>query len=616
MDIENKNNRLGLSLSGGGFRASFYHIGVLAKMAELGILKHVEVISTVSGGSIVGAAYYLLLKDLLESKPDVSTKNENAIQDSDYIAIVEKLEKHFLSAVQKNLRMRTFYKTFKNIKMLLPNYSRSDVIGELYDSEIYAGLLDVGGRPIGMRDLLINPKGLEKGMFKPMHVSVGNKTRIHKVPVLVLNATSLNSGHNWCFTASWMGEMPPRNEFFRDMDKKDRYRRVFYDEIKTRKEKDFKLGKAVAASAGVPGLFPPLAVSDLYLDRRVQLVDGGVFDNQGITGLLDHDLSQHCTDFIVSDASGQSEATNNPQTGTINVVVNSSSISMGRVREELVNNTEKNHPEHIAYMHLTRGIFAKDIEFNQQSIKNQAGSKMKNDIVSSYEDFGVDEDMQRVMSKIRTDLDSFTDIEAGCLQADGYQMSESRLVGLPSIYQSSEKAKGNWKFSAFIKKISIKDELIHKHLEVSSNLFFKPFLHFFKGTLDTKQKINLILVSLPLVLFFLLFLFIIDFGLKQYFNINILGIILHKKEFQQFLTAIAPALYIIIVTAVCSTVLSKLVPGSGKWVTRIRVLIKSPVTLVVGSVVRVLLPALFAFPVWLYLQTIDKFYIKSIGKIR
>ena len=60
---------LGLGLSGGGFRASFFHLGVLARMAEMGMLRHVEVISTVSGGSIVGAAYYLGLKSLLESKP-------------------------------------------------------------------------------------------------------------------------------------------------------------------------------------------------------------------------------------------------------------------------------------------------------------------------------------------------------------------------------------------------------------------------------------------------------------------------------------------------------------------------------------------------------------------
>ena len=62
--------RLGLALSGGGFRASFYHIGVFARMAELGMLRHVESISTVSGGSIVGTAYYLLLKNLLEDKAD------------------------------------------------------------------------------------------------------------------------------------------------------------------------------------------------------------------------------------------------------------------------------------------------------------------------------------------------------------------------------------------------------------------------------------------------------------------------------------------------------------------------------------------------------------------
>ena len=39
--------RVGLALSGGGFRASLYHIGVLAKLAELDVLRHVEVLSCV-----------------------------------------------------------------------------------------------------------------------------------------------------------------------------------------------------------------------------------------------------------------------------------------------------------------------------------------------------------------------------------------------------------------------------------------------------------------------------------------------------------------------------------------------------------------------------------------
>ncbi|MBI2160037.1 MAG: patatin-like phospholipase family protein [Candidatus Rokubacteria bacterium] len=75
--------KLGLALSGGGFRASFFHLGVLARMAEWGLLRHVEALSTVSGGSILGALYYVHLKRLLETKPDAD------IRDEDYVRIVE-----------------------------------------------------------------------------------------------------------------------------------------------------------------------------------------------------------------------------------------------------------------------------------------------------------------------------------------------------------------------------------------------------------------------------------------------------------------------------------------------------------------------------------------------
>ena len=61
-------HKLGLALSGGGFRASLFHIGVLARLAELDLLKSVSVLFTVSGGSIISAAYYLKIKELLEGK--------------------------------------------------------------------------------------------------------------------------------------------------------------------------------------------------------------------------------------------------------------------------------------------------------------------------------------------------------------------------------------------------------------------------------------------------------------------------------------------------------------------------------------------------------------------
>ena len=45
----------GLSLSGGGFRATAFHLGVLKRLRELRLLEEVDLLSTVSGGSIAGA---------------------------------------------------------------------------------------------------------------------------------------------------------------------------------------------------------------------------------------------------------------------------------------------------------------------------------------------------------------------------------------------------------------------------------------------------------------------------------------------------------------------------------------------------------------------------------
>jgi len=43
---------IGLCLSGGGFRASLFHVGGLWRLNELGLLSRIDRISSVSGGSI------------------------------------------------------------------------------------------------------------------------------------------------------------------------------------------------------------------------------------------------------------------------------------------------------------------------------------------------------------------------------------------------------------------------------------------------------------------------------------------------------------------------------------------------------------------------------------
>ncbi|HEX8277656.1 MAG TPA: patatin-like phospholipase family protein, partial [Segetibacter sp.] len=129
-----KEGKTGLALSGGGFRSALFHIGVLAALAEKNELKNIEVISCVSGGSIIGAYYYLKLKKLLELKPDDEITRE------DYITIVKEIEVDFLKGIQNNLRMRIFSNLTSNLKMFSKHYSRTHRLGELYEEYLFKPL--------------------------------------------------------------------------------------------------------------------------------------------------------------------------------------------------------------------------------------------------------------------------------------------------------------------------------------------------------------------------------------------------------------------------------------------------------------------------------------------
>ena len=49
---ESRGAGIGLALSGGGYRATLFHLGSLRRLAELGVLDHVSHVSSVSGGAI------------------------------------------------------------------------------------------------------------------------------------------------------------------------------------------------------------------------------------------------------------------------------------------------------------------------------------------------------------------------------------------------------------------------------------------------------------------------------------------------------------------------------------------------------------------------------------
>ncbi|BFT69145.1 patatin-like phospholipase family protein [Paenibacillus sp. P36] len=237
--------KLGLALSGGGFRASFFHLGVLARLAQLGVLRHVKVISTVSGGSIIGALFY---QELLK---EISSK-EGKLSNTDYIKVVQCVEEKFVLAVDKNIRGKLFLNPWYETLSLCKG--REKVLSNFYNKYFYNSDMEM--------TQLQDSYGI--------------------APNLIINATSLNNGQHWFFSPHQMGQYEVSGSNSKGIIGYE-YNRV-------------KLSDAVAASSAVPGLFN--YVNFECLDN-IKLVDGGVFDNLGI-----YALQQEKVDFmIISDAS-------------------------------------------------------------------------------------------------------------------------------------------------------------------------------------------------------------------------------------------------------------------------------------------------------------------------
>ena len=455
---ERAHPKLGLALSGGGHRAAFFHVGVLARLAELGLLRPIQVISTVSGGSIVGALYYLHVKNLLESKTDAE------ITDADYVEVVRAVEQEYREAAATNVRGSGWANPLKNFQMALPTYTRTDRVGELYEQRFYSKAW--GDRPkangrIRMRDLLIAPKG-HQGPFDP---DVENPSRNAPVPILLLEATTLNTGHNWRFEAMYMGE-PPRqgtaDESAReDVDKNVILERTKWDDL-PQACRDFPLGSAVASSACFPGGFPPMLVPGLFDDLTVELVDGGVHDNQGVEGLVD----RGCSHWLISDGSGQMPDIQRPSTRLPAVLGRVISIYGDAEREQRLLQLLREGGS-VAFMHLQTGLPARD--------RTPGGKVSETEATLESTGFGVLEDVQRALAQVRTDLDAFSEVEAWSLMADAYQLTgkivptRTELAGLGTPGPDQE-----WPFEIVAEQLARPSTKFLKVLRTSKQRFLKP----------------------------------------------------------------------------------------------------------------------------------------------
>lgn len=457
--------RVGLSLSGGGFRASLYHIGVLTALAEQDKLKDVEVLSCVSGGSIIGAFYYLKLKRLLETKRDADINRE------DYISLIADVQYEFLAGVQKNIRMRVMSNLWCNLKMMTQTYSRTHRLGELYEEHFFQSQFQGGEGPVFMHDLFILPKGMED-----FSMPVDNWRRRNKVPQLIINSTSVNTGHNFQFTASWMGEPP--SPILIDVDVKPRLRRMYYKDA-PEAYKNFRLGYAVAASSCVPVLFDPMPMFGLYEQKGVeiglQLIDGGLHDNQGISALLE----QECNNVIISDASGQLPLSTTGSPNELSVFYRADSILQERLRElqfgDLMERKNTTQIAGLMCMHLKSGLHSPSVSwrFCDDPPRKMYNEKVRDE--SSLTEAGILRGMQELLSEVRTDLDCFHDTEAFALMYTGYAQTNNELKKGGNM--AYETGLIDWRFLSVREMLtrSEKADEMRKLLSVSRRIVLKVF---------------------------------------------------------------------------------------------------------------------------------------------
>ena len=240
--------KLALALSGGGVRAAVFHLGVLGRLAHARKLGDVTAISSVSGGSL---AVGLVMAKCHHEWPN---------------------DRRFLSEI-------------------VPGLHDLMVGRDLQWAFIAASLCRpwrmTSGRAWVLADVL----------RRVWHIE-GDLGDLPPTPVWTINATCYQTGKNWRFERSVMGDYQTRYV---------RHPRL-------------ALASALAASAAVPGLIGPLTIdsrrhrwsADHDRDEPIepkhpslQLWDGGVYDNLGVEALFKpgSGLVDGIDALIVSDAS-------------------------------------------------------------------------------------------------------------------------------------------------------------------------------------------------------------------------------------------------------------------------------------------------------------------------
>ena len=256
-----KGSKIGLALSGGGSRAIAFHLGCLRALNEFGLLDDVKVISTVSGGSVIGGLY--------ATNRDSFPVFENRVRQLLAQGLVRSAIRKALTTTE-GLRAVYSWTTLIFVNTVCRIISRLCLVTsllfsfDLKHSHLWIEKFCTSMRRSASRTTII------KRVFEDIFEGKLLKDLPPEGPLLIILATEVTTSSAFYFSSRNSGSW----------------------RLRELANSDVSLAYAVTASTAHPLLLPALdEVLPFYkedgsvYERRVTLMDGGVYDNLGLAPL-------------------------------------------------------------------------------------------------------------------------------------------------------------------------------------------------------------------------------------------------------------------------------------------------------------------------------------------
>jgi NTE family protein len=396
--------RISLALSGGGFRASLFHLGTLRAIVEQGWAPRVDAISTVSGGSIIGAFIALRWSQMLAEGGDPAAYQRVIVEPF----VRQVTRSNFITAWVGLSLALPFVKPFDR------TYTRTRLAGRLYGEWFYNN---------------------------------ATCSDLPEQPFLILNATNLQSGRAWRFTRDGLGDS--RNGY------------------SSWNGNPLSVGEAVGASAAFPPVFTPARIrrSDYdfgkpaYGEEPIQsfpiitLTDGGVYDNSGLeavwktTPLPCRAEALSVSEFlVVSDAGAPPQyhfrASGIPGWSDALLLYRSDAIA----RDQVSALRRRMLFKDITSVAATRGGTYVMLGSSIDRIPGTGAQDYTDQVGKEYR---VPKEIERRINIIRTHLDRFSEIECEALMYHAYSMTDAFLwahrATCPIAYQVGAIPNPKWR---------------------------------------------------------------------------------------------------------------------------------------------------------------------------